>query len=47
MFAVSELANMYGRDRTVGEVLRLVTGPVMNMRVRPRRVALIGSEARE
>src|ERR1700756_5446145 len=58
MFAVSELASFYGRDRTVGEVLRrmrcssgcggrvvaawLVTGPVMNMRVRPRRVALLG-----
>src|ERR1700722_17292334 len=62
MFAVSELASFYGRDRTVGEVLRrmrcsggcggrvvaawLVTGPVMNMRVRPRRVALLGPEAR-
>jgi len=53
MFAVSELASFYGRDRTVAEVLRrmrcsgdcgwrvvaawLVTGSVMNMRVRPRR----------
>jgi hypothetical protein len=62
MFAVSELASFYGRDRTVGEVLRrmrcsggcggrvvaawLVTGPVMNMPVRPRRVALLGPEAR-
>jgi hypothetical protein len=25
----------------------LVTGPVMNMRVRPRRVALLGPDARE
>ena len=62
MFAVSELASFYGRDRTVAEVLHrmrcsggcggrvvaawLVTGPVMNMRVRPRRVALLGPEAR-
>src|SRR3984957_12349767 len=62
MFALSELASFYGRDLTVGEVLRrmrcsggcgwrvvagwLVTGPVMNMRVRPRRVALLGAEAR-
>ena len=63
MFAVSELAScFYGRDPTVGEVLRrmrcsggcggrvvagwLVTGPVMNMRVRPRRVALLGPEVR-
>jgi hypothetical protein len=62
MFAVSELASFYGRDRMVGEVLRrmrcsggcggrvvaawLVTGPVMNMRVRPRRMALLGPEAR-
>jgi hypothetical protein len=59
MFAVSELASFYGRDRTVGEVLGrmrcsggrvvaacLVTGPVMNMRVRPRRVAQLGPEAR-
>jgi hypothetical protein len=62
MFAVPELASFYGRDRTVGEVLRrmrcsdgcggrvvgawLVTRPMMNMRVRPRRVALLGPEAR-
>ena len=61
-FALAELASFYGRDRTVGEVLRrmqcsgacggrvgaawLVTGPVLNMRVRPRRVALLGPEAR-
>jgi hypothetical protein len=61
-FAIAELASFYGRDRTVGEVLRrmrcsgecggrvraawLVTGPVLNMRVRPRRVALLGAETR-
>jgi hypothetical protein len=61
-YAVAELASFYGRERTVGEVLRrmrcsggcggrvgaarLVTGPVLNMRVRPRRVALLGGEAR-
>jgi hypothetical protein len=62
-FAVADLASFYGRDRTVGHVLRrmrcsgtcggrpgaawLVTGPVLNARVRPRRVALWGPEARE
>ena len=62
MFAVSELASFYGRDRTIGDVLRrmrcsggcggrvvaawLVTGPVMNMRLTPRRVPLLGPEAR-
>jgi hypothetical protein len=61
-YAVAELASFYGRERTVGEVLRrmrcsggcggrvgaawLITGPVLNMRVRPRRVALLGAEAR-
>jgi hypothetical protein len=61
-FPVAELASFYGRDRTLGEVLRrmrcsgacggrvaaawLVTGPVLNMRVSPRRVALLGLEAR-
>jgi hypothetical protein len=62
-FAVAELANFYGRDRTVGKVLRrmrcsgacggrvgaawLITSPVLNMRVRPRRVPLLGPDARE
>ena len=61
-FAVAELASFYGRDGTVGGVLRrmrcaggcggrvgaawLVTGPVLNARVRPRRVPLLGPEAR-
>jgi hypothetical protein len=61
-FAIAELANFYGRQSTVGEVLRrtrcsgdcggrveaawLVTGPILNPRVRPRRVALRGPEAR-
>ena len=60
-FAVAELASFYGRDSTVGQVLRrmrvlaasawaprgLVTGPILNARVRPQRVALLGPEARE
>ena len=63
-FAVSELAEFYGRDRTVGEVLRrmrcheedcgqpvaaawLTTGPILNARVRPSRVALLGPDARD
>jgi hypothetical protein len=62
-FAVVELATFYGRDTTVGQVLRrmrcsgacgrrvgaawLVTGPILNARVRPRRVPLRGPEARE
>ena len=62
-FAVAELATFYGRDTTVGQVLRrircsgecggrvgaawLVTGPILNARVRPRRVPLLGPEARE
>jgi hypothetical protein len=62
-FAEAELATFYGRDTTVGQVLRrmrcsgasggrvgaarLVTGPILNARVRPRRVPLWGSEARE
>jgi hypothetical protein len=62
-FAVAELATFYGRDSTVGQVLRwmrcsgacggrvgaawLVTGPILSVRVRPRRVALLGPEARE
>jgi hypothetical protein len=61
-FAIAELASFYGRDFTVGEVLRrmrcagacggrvgaawLVTGPILNARVRPRRVPLLGPEAR-
>ena len=63
MFAVTELAEFYGRQRTVSEVLRrmrcsdgcggrvaaawLVTGPILDTRVRPRRVPLLGPEARE
>ena len=63
MFAVTELAEFYGRRRTVSEVLRrmrcsdgcggrvaaawLVTGPTLDTRVRPRRVPLLGPEARE
>jgi len=62
-FAIAELATFYGRDRTVGQVLRrmrcsggcggrvgaarLETGPIRNARVRPRRVPLLGPEARE
>ena len=62
-FAIAELANFYGRDSTVGEVLRrmrcsrvcggragaawLETGPILSAWVRPRRVALLGPEARE
>jgi len=62
-FAVAELASFYGREWTVGEVLRrmrcasgcsgrvaaawLVTGPVLNMRIRPRRVPLLAPEVRE
>jgi hypothetical protein len=61
--AVAELASFYGRDRTVGDVLRrmrcsggcggcvgaawLVTGPVLNMRGRPQRMALLGVKVRE
>ena len=63
MFAAAELAEFYGRQSTVGDVLRrmrcsrgcggrvgaawLETGPILNARVRPRRVALVGPEARE
>jgi hypothetical protein len=39
MFAVSELASIYGRDRTVSDVLRRMRCSVLNMRVRPRPVA--------
>jgi hypothetical protein len=39
-FAVAELASFYGAASTV-------TGPVLNARVRPRRVPLLGPEARE
>jgi hypothetical protein len=62
-FAIAELANLYGRDATVGQVLRrmrcsracggrvgaawLETGPILSARVRPRRVPLLGPEARE
>jgi hypothetical protein len=62
-FAIAELANFYGRDCTVGELLRrmrcsracggrvgaawLKTGPILNARVRPRRMPLLGPEARE
>jgi hypothetical protein len=62
-FAITELASFYGRDRTVGQVLRhmrcsgacggrvvvawLATGPILNTRVRPRRLPLLGPEARE
>jgi hypothetical protein len=62
-FAIAEVATFYGRDSTVGHVLRrmrcsgdcgarvgaawLVTGPILNARVRPRRVPLVGPEARE
>ena len=62
-FAVAELASFYGREATVGQVLRrmrcsracggrvgaawLETGPILNARVRPRRVPLLGPEARE
>jgi hypothetical protein len=62
-FSVAELANFYGRDTTVGQVLRrmrcpgacggrvgaawLATGPILNARVRPRRMHLLGLEARE
>ena len=58
---MAELATFYGRDSTVGQVLRrmrcsgacggrvgaawLVTGPILSVRVRPRRVALLGPEA--
>jgi len=51
-FAVSDLANFYS-GRTVGEVLRRmrcsVAGAprILDARVRPRRVPLLGSEARE
>jgi len=63
MFAISDLADFYGRQRTVAEVLQrmqcsercggrvaaawLVPGPILNARVRLRRVALLGLEARE
>jgi hypothetical protein len=63
-FPISELADFYGRGRTIAEVLRrmrcsdeacgrrvaaawLTTGPILNARVRPRRVALLGPDARE
>jgi hypothetical protein len=62
-FAIAELASFYGRNATVGEVLRrmrcsracggrvgtawLETRPILNARVRPRRVPLLGPEARE
>jgi hypothetical protein len=62
-FAIAELARFYGRNCTVGEVLRrmrcsracggragaawLETGPILNARVRLRRVPLLGPEARE
>jgi hypothetical protein len=62
-FALAELASCYGRDSTVGQVLRrmrcsgacsgrvgaawLVTGPILNARVRLRRVPLWGPEVRE
>ena len=62
-FSISELASFYGRDCTVGQVLRrmrcsgtcggrvgaawLETGPILNTRVRPRRVPLLGPEARD
>lgn len=61
-YALAELAGVFGRERTVGDVLRrmrcaecggyavtawLETGPELNRRVRPRRVALMGPEARE
>ena len=62
-FALAELASFYGRDATVGQVLRrmrcsrtcgrrvgaawLETGPILNARVRPHRVPLLGPEARE
>jgi hypothetical protein len=62
-FAIAELASFYGRDATVGEVLRrmrcsrgcggrvgaawLETGPILNAQVRPRRLPLLGQEARE
>jgi hypothetical protein len=60
---VAELASFYGREWSVGQVLRrmrcsggcggrvgaawLATGPILNARVRPRRVPLLGPEARE
>jgi hypothetical protein len=63
IFAVTELAEFYGRQSTIAEVLRrmrcsdgcggrvaaawLVSGPILNARVRPRRVALMGPEARQ
>jgi hypothetical protein len=62
-FAVAELASFYGRETTMGQVLRrmhcsgacggrvgaawLVAGPILNARVRPRRVPLVGPEARK
>jgi hypothetical protein len=62
-FAVAELASFYGRERSVGEVLRrmrcssgcegrvgaawLETGPILNARVRPRRVPLLGPGIRD
>ena len=61
-FAIAELASFYGRQSTVGAVMRrircsgdcggrveaawLVTGPILNARVRPRRVALHGISTR-
>ena len=60
---MTDLATFYGRDTTVGQVLRrmrcsgacggrvgaawLITGPILNARVRPRRAPLWGPEARE
>ena len=63
MFAVTELAEFYGRQHTVAGVLcrmrcsggyggraaaawLVMTGPGLKNRVRPRRVALLGPEAR-
>jgi hypothetical protein len=61
-FAIAELASFYGRQSTVGAVMRrircsgdcggrveaawLVTGPILNARVRPRRVAPHGISTR-
>jgi hypothetical protein len=62
-FAIAELSSFYGREWSIGQVLRrmrcaggckgrvgaawLETGPILNARVRPRRVPLLGPEARE
>ena len=45
-YAVADLAAFYGARQTVGAAW-LTTGPILNARVRPRRVALLGSEARK